>query len=123
MALGRNPYIPKAQEAEEKAQSAEDPHTRARAWRDAARLWERAADKERSEKRARAFRERAEQARREADGVAVMPSGMEAEVYRALATDDAQADGVPTASPEMAPPEMGVLPPWALAARDRFAVN
>ena len=46
MSFGRNPYLPKAQAAEQKAAAASDAPTRARAHRDAAHQWDRAAERE-----------------------------------------------------------------------------
>jgi hypothetical protein len=46
MSFGRNPYLPKAQAAEQKAADASDAPTRARAYRDAAHQWDRAAERE-----------------------------------------------------------------------------
>lgn len=68
MSFGKNPHVAKAQDAEAKARAEDDGHLRASAWRDAARQWERAADKERVEKRANEYRAHAERARAEADG-------------------------------------------------------
>ncbi len=46
MGFGRNPYVPKAQAAEQKAQEAADETSRARAYREAAHEWDRAAERE-----------------------------------------------------------------------------
>ena len=46
MAFGRNPHLPKAQAAEQKANDAPDDASRARALREAAHLWDRAAERE-----------------------------------------------------------------------------
>lgn len=46
MAFGRNPHVAKAVAAEQKASLATDDTTRARALRDAAHQWERAAERE-----------------------------------------------------------------------------
>jgi hypothetical protein len=46
MGFGRNPHVPKAQAAEQKAQDAPDALSRARAYRDAAHQWDRAAERE-----------------------------------------------------------------------------
>ena len=51
MGFGRNPYVPKAQAAEEKARAAGDDASRTRAWREAAHEWERAAEREPAGKR------------------------------------------------------------------------
>ena len=63
MGFGRNPYVPKAQVAEQKAQEAPDETARARAYREAAHEWDRAASREkpgkaRSEYEAHAIRTR-----------------------------------------------------------------
>jgi hypothetical protein len=46
MGFGRNPHVPKAQVAEQKAADASDASTRIGAYRDAARAWDRAAERE-----------------------------------------------------------------------------
>lgn len=46
MGFGRNPYVPKAQAAELKAQEATDDRARTVAYNEAAREWERAAERE-----------------------------------------------------------------------------
>jgi hypothetical protein len=51
MGFGRNPHVPKAQAAEQKAQDAPDALSRARAYRDAAHQWDRAAEREAPGKR------------------------------------------------------------------------
>ena len=63
MAFGRNPHVTKALAAEMKAKEAPDDASRARALREAAHLWERAAEREtmaprRSEYEANAARNR-----------------------------------------------------------------
>jgi len=63
MGFGRNPYVPKAELAEQKAQEATDERTRSRAYSDAAHEWDRAAEREkpgklRSEYEANAARNR-----------------------------------------------------------------
>lgn len=70
MSFGKNPHVAKAQDAEMKARAADDDHARASAWREAARLWERAAEKERFDKKAAEYRANADKARAEADGEA-----------------------------------------------------
>jgi hypothetical protein len=67
MSFGRNPYEAKAAAAEQKAECAKDASAREQAWRDAARQWDRAAERERDEKRQQLFTERAEAARAKAD--------------------------------------------------------
>ena len=68
MSFGRNPHIPKAQAAEQKARDAGDDDARERAWREAARLWERAAEREMDGKRRSEYTRNAERARALADG-------------------------------------------------------
>lgn len=63
MGFGRNPYVSKAQAAEQKAQEATDDSNRARLYREAAHEWDRAAEREkpgklRSEYEAHAVRNR-----------------------------------------------------------------
>lgn len=63
MGFGRNPYVPKAQAAELKAQEASDELARARHYHEAAHEWDRAASREkpgkvRSEYEAHATRTR-----------------------------------------------------------------
>jgi len=63
MGFGRNPHVPKAQAAEQKAEEASDELARARAYFEAAHAWDRAAEREkpgklRSEYEAHAIRTR-----------------------------------------------------------------
>jgi hypothetical protein len=67
MSFGRNPHVSKAELAEQKARAARDTTACALAWREAARLWERAADREADDKRKRQYVARAEIARANAD--------------------------------------------------------
>lgn len=68
MAFGRNPHVPKAQAAEQRAADAPDDAARALAHRDAARQWERAAERELPGKRRAEYEQNAERNRRLADG-------------------------------------------------------
>lgn len=68
MGFGNNPFVSKAQVAEQKARDAGDAGARERAWRDAARLWERAAEREMEAKRRAQYEQNAEQARAQAEG-------------------------------------------------------
>jgi hypothetical protein len=68
MSFGRNPHVAKAQDAEQKAREAGDESARALAWREAARLWERAAEREMDGKRRAEYARRAEEARAAAEG-------------------------------------------------------
>lgn len=67
MSFGRNPHVAKAEAAELKAQSASDAASYERAWRDAGRLWERAAERESDAKRRALYTANAERARTTAD--------------------------------------------------------
>lgn len=67
MSFGRNPHVAKAEAAEEKAQAASDAASYERAWRDAGRLWERAAERESDGKRRALYTANAERARTTAD--------------------------------------------------------
>jgi hypothetical protein len=67
MSFGRNPHVAKAQAAEQKALSAKDVTASSQAWREAGRLWERAADRETDAKRRVAYTANAERARTSAD--------------------------------------------------------
>jgi len=74
MSFGRNPHVAKAEAAEQKAREARDDMAHAQAWREAARQWERAASREKSDKLRREYSEKADAARANADGEAA-PEG------------------------------------------------
>ncbi len=67
MSFGRNPHVAKAEAAELKAASAKDSTAFEHAWREAGRLWERAADRETDAKRKQQYTANAERARATAD--------------------------------------------------------
>jgi hypothetical protein len=67
MSFGRNPHVAKAEAAEQKALSAKDTTAAGHAWREAGRLWERAADRETDAKRRVVYTANAERARASAD--------------------------------------------------------
>jgi len=67
MSFGRNPHVAKAEAAELKAQSAQDDAAYEQAWREAARLWERAADREKDGRRRALYSGNADSAREAAD--------------------------------------------------------
>jgi hypothetical protein len=67
MSFGRNVHVAKAEAAELKAQSAKDATAYEHAWREAGRLWERAADRETDPKRKQQYTASAERARETAD--------------------------------------------------------
>lgn len=68
MGFGRNPHVAKAEAAEQKAESAKDATACEHSWREAGRLWERAADRETDPKRRDSYTANAERARARADG-------------------------------------------------------
>jgi hypothetical protein len=70
MAFGRNPHVPKAQAAEQKAQDAPDDAARARALREAAHQWDRAAEREAPGKRRQEYEGHAARNRELAEGTA-----------------------------------------------------
>ncbi len=67
MSFGKNPHVAKAQVAEQKARAAGDESARVVAWREAARQWERAAEREPMEKRVAEYTANAAAAREAAD--------------------------------------------------------
>ncbi|MGE0550632.1 MAG: hypothetical protein AB7O24_08675 [Kofleriaceae bacterium] len=67
MGFGRNPHVAKAEAAELKAASAKDTTACVQAWREAGRLWERAAERESDTKRKEQYSARADKARATAD--------------------------------------------------------
>ena len=71
MSFGRNPHVPKAEAAEQKAADADDDLARSLAYRDAARQWERAADREKPGAKRSEYERHAERNRALADGEAV----------------------------------------------------
>ena len=68
MSFGKNPYVVKAQAAEQKAADAPDDIAKARAYRDAAHQWERAATREGPGKRRDEYEQLADKNRRLANG-------------------------------------------------------
>lgn len=68
MGFGRNPHVPRAQAAEQKAADAPDGAARARAHREAAHQWDRAAEREAPGKRRTEYEQNAARNRDLADG-------------------------------------------------------
>lgn len=68
MSFGRNPHVAKAEAEELKATTARDTRAAELAWREAARQWDRAADRENDTKRRTEYTAKAESARANADG-------------------------------------------------------
>lgn len=68
MGFGRNPHVPRAQAAEQKATDASDDGARARAYREAAHQWDRAAEREPAGKGRVEYERNAARNRRLADG-------------------------------------------------------
>jgi hypothetical protein len=67
MSFGRNPHVAKAEAEELKAESAKDAPARELAYREAARQWDRAAEREADGKKRKLYESRAESARALAD--------------------------------------------------------
>jgi len=67
MSFGRNPHVAKAEQEEQKALVANDKHAAELAWREAARQWDRAADREKDGKRRDEYNAKAAEARAKAD--------------------------------------------------------
>jgi hypothetical protein len=67
MGFNANPHVAKATAAEQKANDASSDGERTQAWFDAARLWDRAAEREKNEKKAGEYRANAERARTAGD--------------------------------------------------------
>lgn len=67
MSFGRNPHVAKAEAAEQKALDATDDAAHERTWREAAHLWDRAAERETDAKRRVHYAAKAERARACAD--------------------------------------------------------
>lgn len=67
MGFGKNPYVLKAQTAEQKATDASDEPARLRAYREAAHEWDRAAEREQPGKRRIEYEGNAARARELAD--------------------------------------------------------
>ena len=76
MSFGKNPHVAKAEAAELKARDARDEIAREQAWLEAARRWDRAAERETDDKRRQLYVEKGEHARAQAtqptdDGVSL----------------------------------------------------
>jgi len=67
MSFGRNPHVAKAEAEELKARNAKDPRASELAWREGARQWDRAAERETDDKRRQQYEEKAVAARASAD--------------------------------------------------------
>lgn len=74
MSFGRNPHVPKAEVAEQKATDAADSSARAGAYREAARQWERAAARESPGKRRDEYEQKAARNRALADSDGIAPA-------------------------------------------------
>ena len=68
MSFGRNPHVAKATLAEQKAQDAPDQNAKERAFREAAHLWDRAAEREKPGKQRTVYEQNAIRNRELADG-------------------------------------------------------
>jgi hypothetical protein len=67
MSFGRNPHVAKAEAEELKARSAKDQRACELAWREAARQWDRAAERETDDKRRHPYEGKAAAARASAE--------------------------------------------------------
>jgi hypothetical protein len=67
MSFGKNPYVARAEAAEQKALSASDDAAREQAWLEAGRQWDRAGDREKDARRRELYVERAATARANLD--------------------------------------------------------
>lgn len=76
MSFGKNPHVAKAEAAEQKARDARDEIAREQAWLEAARRWDRAAERETDEKRRQLYVDKGELAREQANA---RPDASEAE--------------------------------------------
>ena len=77
MGFGRNPHVAKAEAEEQKALVARDARAREQAWREAARQWDRAAERETQDSFKTKYVERAEVARSNADAKGANPEKVE----------------------------------------------
>lgn len=68
MSFGKNPHVAKAEAAEQKARDAKDDIAREQAYREAAHLWDRAADREKPGKYRTLYEANAVKNRELADG-------------------------------------------------------
>jgi hypothetical protein len=68
VSFGKNPFVAKAQAAEQKAADATDQIARVAAYRDAARMWDRAAEREKPGKTREQYLAEADRNRALADG-------------------------------------------------------
>ena len=102
MGFGKNPHVAKAQAAEQKAQVATDEAARTLAWREAARLWDRAAEREQRDVLAASYLERAVAARAAADADPNAPDAPDTE--DAAHTADAAQEAPSESAPGRAPP-------------------
>jgi hypothetical protein len=91
MSFGRNPHVSKAEAAEQKARDAQDGAAYELAWREAARQWDRAASREKSDKLRREYTDKAEAARSQADNPASAAEGDDAEAGTADKVEELRA--------------------------------
>ncbi len=108
MSFGRNPYVAKAEAAEQKAADAPDDIARIRALRDAAHQWDRAAEREKPGKYRVAYEANATRNRELADAAADAPPPA-AERLAEVREKMARAVSAPAASEDEADPGPGGL--------------
>jgi hypothetical protein len=92
MGFGHNPHVAKAEAAEAKAKESKDVASEVRAYREAAHLWDRAAAKEKDNKRRTEYEGNAEAARERAESAtqksAPSPADLEAQMKVLRGKDD-----------------------------------
>jgi hypothetical protein len=93
MGIGRNPFVAKAEAAEAKAQQATDVGSEVRVYLEAARLWDRAAAREKEGKRRAELEARAASAREHADAATQKPAPSPAAVLTQLTVLRGGIDG------------------------------
>jgi len=113
MGFGRNPHVAKALAAEQKAREAKDDAARVLAWREAARQWDRAAEREAHDKKRQEYTDHAETARARASGEEeteeLLDEASEAEPAAPLADATEAAETTPT---ETEVPKRGRTERW-----------
>ena len=110
MGFGRNPHVAKAEAAQDKAQAAKDVASEARAYLEAAHLWDRAAAREKEGKRRTEYEANAVAARERASAatqkVAPSPAAVAARVScRSCCPPVAQTDSTTSNSDQQHPTE------------------
>lgn len=98
MSFGRNPHVARAEAAELKAHEASDALARKQGWLEAARQWDRAAEREKDPKRKQVHLTRAESARAQSE-LDAEPNAHASEAHTRADEVESAADDAPTAAP------------------------